>query len=118
MASAGEALESDRTCGRASAAGLEEAYLALLALRQEFTWPFVAAIGRREHSSSHRQNHYVGIDFKTRRLESGVERWSGNAAAKDIFFLKTFNSLDCVAPMETKAGDVYRKTLTINIDSA
>jgi len=42
MASAGKALESDRTCVGASAAGLEEAYLGLLALRQEFTRPFVA----------------------------------------------------------------------------
>ena len=35
-----------------------------------------------------------------------------------ILFLKTFNSLHCVAPIRNKGGDVYRKTLTINIDTA
>jgi hypothetical protein len=35
-----------------------------------------------------------------------------------ILFLKTFNSLHCVAPIQNKGGDAYRKTLTINIDSA
>ena len=35
-----------------------------------------------------------------------------------ILFLKTFNSLHCVAPIRNEGGDVYRKTLTINIDSA
>jgi hypothetical protein len=34
-----------------------------------------------------------------------------------ILFLKTFNSLHCVAPIQNKGGDVYRKTLTINIES-
>ena len=35
-----------------------------------------------------------------------------------ILFLKTFNSLHCVAPIQNHAADVYRKTLTINIESA
>ena len=34
-----------------------------------------------------------------------------------ILFLKTFNSLHCVAPIQNKGGDVYRKTITINIES-
>jgi hypothetical protein len=35
-----------------------------------------------------------------------------------ILFLKTFNSLHCVAPIQNKTGGVYRKTLTVNIESA
>lgn len=35
-----------------------------------------------------------------------------------ILFLKTFNSLHCVAPIKGRDADVYRKTLTINIESA
>ena len=35
-----------------------------------------------------------------------------------ILFLKTFNSLHCVAPIQNDDAEVYRKTLTINIESA
>lgn len=35
-----------------------------------------------------------------------------------LLFLKTFNSLHCVAPIQNQNGQVYRKTLTVNIESA
>jgi hypothetical protein len=35
-----------------------------------------------------------------------------------ILFLKTFNSLHCVAPIQGSGEVVYRKTLTINIEAA
>lgn len=35
-----------------------------------------------------------------------------------MLFLKTFNSLHAVAPIQNPGGTAYRKTLTINIDSA
>jgi hypothetical protein len=34
-----------------------------------------------------------------------------------ILFLKTFNSLHCVTPIQSHVADIYRKTLTINIES-
>jgi len=58
------------------------------------------------------QNHYLDFD------ECETIKTFEYVPNQCILFLKTFNSLHCVAPIQNPGGSHYRKTLTINIESA
>jgi hypothetical protein len=57
-------------------------------------------------------NHYLDFD------ECETLKTFEYVPNQCVLFLKTFNSLHCVAPIQNPGGGLYRKTLTINIESA
>ena len=57
-------------------------------------------------------NHYLDFD------ECDTLKTIEYVPNQCILFLKTFNSLHSVAPIQNRGGSVYRRTLTVNIESA